>query len=89
MNTEIVANLEYFMNTLNICYKVKTENPFDNPSKYPALLFKGKSIMDIISQSENITQSDDSYIQNDIYKIEVHQEDIIDDEEMRNNSSSN
>ncbi len=45
--------------------------------------------MDIISQSENITQSDDSYIQNDIYKIEVHQEDIIDDEEMRNNSSSN
>ena len=89
MNTEIVANLEYFMNTLNICYKAKTENPFENPSMYPALLFKGNSMMDIISQSEIITQSDDSYIQNDIYKIEVHQEDNINDEEMRNNSSSN
>ena len=62
LNTEIVANLEYFMNTLNICHKAKTENPFDNPGNYPALLFKGKSVIDIISQSEIITQSDDSYI---------------------------
>lgn len=55
LNTEIVANLEYFMNTLNICYKARTENPFDNPNKYPALLYKGKSKIDSISQSENIT----------------------------------
>jgi len=49
------------MNTLNICYKARTENPFENPNKYPALLYKGKSMIESFSQSENISKSEDSF----------------------------
>jgi hypothetical protein len=41
LNNETVAHLEYFMNTLNMEHKTKTENPFENPYRYPAFLYKG------------------------------------------------
>ena len=41
LSPEIVAHLEYFMNTLNMGHKAETENPFLNPEMYQALLFKG------------------------------------------------
>lgn len=41
LDNETVAHLEYFMNTLNMEHKSKTENPFENPFRYPAFLYKG------------------------------------------------
>jgi len=36
----IVSHLEYFMNTLTHDLKIKTDNPFDHPDKYPAFSYK-------------------------------------------------
>ena len=56
---------------------------------YLVLMLKEKSMMYIISQLQIIKQFDDLYNQNDIFKIEFHHEDNINDEEMRYKSSSN
>lgn len=51
LSPEIVAHLEYFMNTLNLMYRSKTVNPFEKVVKYPALLFKGISKVESFSGS--------------------------------------
>lgn len=53
LTPEIVAHFEYFMNTLNMGYKHQTENPFDHPLKYPALMYKGMTLMPSPETSEN------------------------------------
>jgi hypothetical protein len=39
--SDAVAHLEFFYNTLQMSHK--TENPFENPEKYPALLYEENS----------------------------------------------
>ena len=48
------------MNTLNLGHKAETENPFTKPESYPALLFKGKSMVDKFSQSILTSKDEDS-----------------------------
>jgi hypothetical protein len=57
LTPEIVAHFEYFMNTLNMGYKNQTENPFDHPLKYPALLYKGMTMMESPLKSDAIMES--------------------------------
>ena len=39
LSPDIVAHLDFFMNTLNFEHKINSENPFDHPEKYPAFSF--------------------------------------------------
>lgn len=57
LTPEIVAHFEYFMNTLNMGYKNQTENPFDFPLKYPALQYRGMTIIHSASNSDAIMES--------------------------------
>lgn len=52
MSPLIVAHFEYFMNTLNMHHRNNTENPFDCPNKYPALQYKGLTVIDSPSGSD-------------------------------------
>lgn len=52
MSPIIVAHYEYFMNTLNMNHRNCTENPFDCPNKYPALQYKGLTVVDSPSCSD-------------------------------------
>ena len=54
LNNETIAHLEYFMNTLNMEHKSNTENPFENPYRYPAFLYKGPTE----ESSENTSDED-------------------------------
>lgn len=56
------------MNTLNMSYKHSTENPFEHPMKYPALQYKGLTILPSPSNSDanmESVNSDDSHSQSD------------------------
>jgi TATA-box binding protein (TBP) (component of TFIID and TFIIIB) len=79
MTTYIVAHLEYFMNTLNYDLKSKTENPFYNPSRYPALQYRlmedGISSEAIIESKNEITDSSSS---NESDEQEEDNDDLID-----------
>lgn len=48
------------MNTLNMSHKNRTENPFEHPAKYPALQYKGLTVMPSPSNSDAIMKSADS-----------------------------
>lgn len=48
------------MNTLNFDLKSKTDNPFENLAKYPALLYKGESKVSVFSKSYKDSLLDDS-----------------------------
>ena len=60
LTAEVVAHLEYFMNTLNFGLKSKVENPFEHQDKYPALLYKGESKVSVFSESYKDSLLDDS-----------------------------
>lgn len=60
LSPEIVAHYEYFMNTLNMSHKYNTENPFEHPLKYPALQYKGLTLMPSSSHSDAIMESANS-----------------------------
>lgn len=66
LSPEIVAHLEYFMNTLNLGLKSLTENPFENLAKYPALQYKGES---------KVSQFSKSYLNSELYDSEESEED--------------
>jgi len=40
LNPEILAHLKYFRNTLNMSHKEASDDPFENPILYPAMLHK-------------------------------------------------
>lgn len=57
LTPEVVAHFEYFMNTLNMSHKNQTENPFDQPLKYPALQYRGMTILKSQTNSDAIMES--------------------------------
>ena len=64
MDSDTVAHLEYFMNTLSFDYKCQTENPFQDPCEFPALQFKPNDL-DVTMESvieESSDSSSDSMI---------------------------
>jgi hypothetical protein len=58
MPPNVIAHLEYFMNTLNLDYKSQTENPFENPTVYPALNYKG-AVEAVCGGSDVIMESEE------------------------------
>ena len=85
MKPEIVAHLDYFMNTLNIDHKNKTENPFENPNKYPALMYKmmvdNLSGSDVIMESQECSDSSSSDSE-DMGKPIIDDDDLIEKSEL-------
>ena len=71
-----MAHLEYFMNTLNMEHKSKTENPFENPYRYPAFLYKGAEVS--VEESSE-AQSDDNMSDLDGILDDQEMNSIIDD----------
>lgn len=76
MDADTVAHLEYFMNTLSFDYKCQTENPFDNPNDFPALMFKPNDMAGATSDftmdsvvEESSSNSSDSVIDEDDMKV--------------------
>lgn len=59
LDTDTVAHLEYFMNTLSFDYKCQTEDPFKNPDEFPALQFKPNDL-DVTMESVVEEASDSS-----------------------------
>ena len=58
LKPDVVAHLEFFMNTLNFEHKANSENPFDNPEKYQAFTYinmedDGDAIMESDEGSSN------------------------------------
>lgn len=61
LDTDTVAHLEYFMNTLSFDHKCQTDNPFQNPSHYPALQFKPNDLdvtMESVAEESSGSSSD-------------------------------
>ena len=56
LSPEIVAHLEYFVNTLSMKHRRTIVNPFEKVAKYPALLFKGISKVESFSNGTGPTQ---------------------------------
>lgn len=63
LKPNIVAHLDYFMNTLNFDHKSGSENPFKNTEKYLALNYKENlSSSDVIMESkESSSESDENH----------------------------
>jgi hypothetical protein len=47
------------MNTLNFEHKIKSENPFDFPDKYPAFSYKNEIDDDAIMESDEASSNSD------------------------------
>jgi hypothetical protein len=75
------------MNTLNIDHKSKTENPFENPDKYPALMYKTSldnlSGSDVIMESQECSGSSSSDSESD--KPMIDDDDLIEKSELNIN----
>lgn len=56
LSPEIVAHLEYFVNTLTLKHRSKIINPFQKAYQFPALLFKGVSRVESFSNGTGPTQ---------------------------------
>lgn len=79
LSPKIVAHLEYFMNTLNLEYKSKTDNPFKNPSRYPALHYR--MLTDGVS-SDAIIESKESSSSSSSDMEGVVRDDLVDEMEL-------
>ena len=53
LKPDIVAHIEYFMNTLNMDLKGQTENPFEDTEKYAAFQFKQGEGTDVIMEQDS------------------------------------
>lgn len=77
LTPEVVAHFEYFMNTLNMSHKNQTENPFDAPLKYPALQYRGMTVLQSHTSSDAIMESADGSSSSSSSEIDANEAPMI------------